>query len=300
MSGTASQYDIRYSTSNITMANWGTATQVTNEPSPHPAGTPESLTVANLNLNTTYYFAIRTADEVPNWSGLSNVASGATTPDQTAPAAINDLQAASGSSNGQINLGWTSPGDDGMSGRASLYEIRYSRNEITTANWATASVMTNPPLPQSAGTHQTAMLAGLTPGVVYWVGIKSYDEAANPSPMSNCDTAIAKLDIIAGTDDDNGDGLPTTYQLSQNYPNPFNPTTLIDFSVPRSSRVQIEVFNIKGERVATLADREYAAGTYTIAWDGNSDGGSSVSTGVYFYRLLSDNYSDTRKMVYLK
>jgi hypothetical protein len=299
MTGTASQYDIRYSTSTITMANWGSATQVSNEPTPHPAGTPESLTVANLNLNTTYYFALRTADEVPNWSGLSNVASGATTPDQTPPAAINDLQAASGSADGQINLGWTAPGDDGTTGRASLYEIRYSRNILTAANWSTASVLSNPPLPQTAGTWQTTTLSGLTPGEMYWIGIKSYDEAANSSPMSNCDTAIAKLDIISGTDD-NDNGLPLTYKLSQNYPNPFNPTTAIDFSVPRSTRVQIEIFNIRGERVATLADREYAAGSYTVAWDGNSETGSQVSTGVYFYRLLSDNFSDTRKMVYLK
>ncbi|HEX76816.1 MAG TPA: hypothetical protein G4O03_00120 [Dehalococcoidia bacterium] len=76
--GTASQYDIRYSTSTITDANWDAATQCAGEPSPQAAGSSESFTVTELSRGTTYYFAIKTADEVSNWSGLSNVASGTT------------------------------------------------------------------------------------------------------------------------------------------------------------------------------------------------------------------------------
>jgi uncharacterized protein (TIGR02145 family) len=78
--GTASQYDIRYSTSNITSSNWSSATQCTGEPAPQIAGSPESFTVTGLSSNTTYYFAIKTADEVSNWSGLSNVPSRKTEP----------------------------------------------------------------------------------------------------------------------------------------------------------------------------------------------------------------------------
>jgi len=76
--GTAWKYDIRYSTSPITDANWNTAAQCAGEPAPKPAGSSEAFTVHGLTPNTTYYFALKTADEVPNWSGLSNVASGAT------------------------------------------------------------------------------------------------------------------------------------------------------------------------------------------------------------------------------
>jgi hypothetical protein len=72
--GTASQYDIRYSTSNITPSIWNSATQCGDEPTPKVAGSSESHTVTGLNLDTKYYFALKTADEVPNWSGLSNVA----------------------------------------------------------------------------------------------------------------------------------------------------------------------------------------------------------------------------------
>jgi len=73
--GTATSYDVRYSTSLITLANWGSATQATGEPTPSTAGSSESMTVSGLSANTLYYFAIKTSDEVPNESGLSNVPS---------------------------------------------------------------------------------------------------------------------------------------------------------------------------------------------------------------------------------
>jgi len=71
--GTASSYDIRYSTSLITSANWASATSVSGEPSPSSSGSPESMTVDGLSPGITYYFAIKTSDEVPNESGISNV-----------------------------------------------------------------------------------------------------------------------------------------------------------------------------------------------------------------------------------
>ena len=90
--GTAAQYDIRYSTSLINDSNWASATQVSGEPTPLPAGTQQTFTVTGLQSGRTYYFAMKTADEVPNWSGLSNVPNGATL-DSTPPAGITDLSA---------------------------------------------------------------------------------------------------------------------------------------------------------------------------------------------------------------
>jgi hypothetical protein len=75
-SGTASQYDIRYSTSITTTGNWDSATQATGEPAPQIAGTTQTMTVTGLSPSNNYYFAMKTADEVPNWSGLSNTAPG--------------------------------------------------------------------------------------------------------------------------------------------------------------------------------------------------------------------------------
>jgi len=95
--GTASEYDIRYSTSVINETNWNSATNCAGEPAPQSAGSSESFTVTGLSPNTTYYLALKTADEVPNWSGLSNVVNGTTTafvvvtfPDPNLEAAIRD------------------------------------------------------------------------------------------------------------------------------------------------------------------------------------------------------------------
>jgi chitodextrinase len=90
--GTAAQYDVRYATGAITAGNWGSATQAANEPAPKVAGSAETFTITNLAANTTYYFAVKAADEATNWSNLSNVVS-VTTGDETAPAAIADLTA---------------------------------------------------------------------------------------------------------------------------------------------------------------------------------------------------------------
>jgi len=86
-SGTASSYDIRYSTVSIDDSNWGSATQISGEPNPSSAGSSESMTISGLSSSTTYYFAIKTSDEVPNISGLSNVASATTLPPPPPPQA---------------------------------------------------------------------------------------------------------------------------------------------------------------------------------------------------------------------
>jgi hypothetical protein len=88
--GTASQYDIRYSTVSLNPSSWIYATQVSDEPSPQPAGTAESYTVTGLNPDTRYYFAVKTADEVARWSGMSNIVDSSTI-DNIPPETIDDL-----------------------------------------------------------------------------------------------------------------------------------------------------------------------------------------------------------------
>lgn len=85
-SGTATSYDIRYSLANITTDNWANATSINNEPAPQVVGTSQSVIISNLMPNTQYYFALKTADEKPNWSNLSNVASAATLQSSQQPA----------------------------------------------------------------------------------------------------------------------------------------------------------------------------------------------------------------------
>jgi hypothetical protein len=99
---------------------------------------------------------------------------------------------------------------------------------------------------------------------------------------------------------DPADDLPLDFSLSQNYPNPFNPTTMIGFSLPKLSQVKIEIFNVIGQTVATLADKRMDAGEHSIEWNGRDWSGNQVSSGVYFYRLTSDGFTQSKKMVLLR
>jgi len=89
--------------------------------------------------------------------------------------------------------------------------------------------------------------------------------------------------------------LPKVFSLSQNHPNPFNPTTQLKYDLPKDCLVKLEVYNILGQKVATLVDREQKAGYKTVKWDANS-----LSSGIYFYRLQAEDFVQTRKMVLLK
>jgi len=101
-----------------------------------------------------------------------------------------------------------------------------------------------------------------------------------------------------------GDGstasLPTEFGLKQNYPNPFNPQTNIDFMVPQTSNVTIEIFNILGQKVRSLLSEEKAAGTYSVRWDGANENGQNVPSGVYFYRMVAGDFAQTNKMIMLR
>jgi hypothetical protein len=100
----------------------------------------------------------------------------------------------------------------------------------------------------------------------------------------------------------NGPGmtLPESYRLAQNYPNPFNPSTTILYDIPKSGTVSICIYNVQGQVVRTLLDGDKPAGSYRIVWDGRSDQGTFVATGVYFYRIVAGDFTSTRKMLMLK
>jgi hypothetical protein len=200
-SGTATTYDVRYSTSVINDGNWASATQATGEPTPSVAGSSESMTVSSLSSDTTYYFAIKTSDEVLNESGLSNVPSLATaaSADTTAPSDISDL-ALSGETTTTIDLDWTAPGDDAGSGTATTYDVRYSTATITDLNWDSATQATGEPTPSVAGTVESMTISGLTEGTTYYFAIKTSDEVPNESGLSNVPNTDTLSDTTAPSD----------------------------------------------------------------------------------------------------
>ena len=95
--------------------------------------------------------------------------------------------------------------------------------------------------------------------------------------------------------------VPDKFELLQNYPNPFNPTTTITYKLPARSDVSIVVYNMLGQKIKDLVSNEsFDPGVHRIVWDGRSDFGSSVSTGVYFYRIKAGKYIKARKMLFIK
>jgi subtilisin family serine protease len=94
--------------------------------------------------------------------------------------------------------------------------------------------------------------------------------------------------------------IPAQLSLYQNYPNPFNLGTSVSFYLPEKCNIELNVYNILGEKVKTLALGEFVAGSHAVTWDGRNDDGSVVASGVYFYKLKGDNQTLTKKMTLLK
>ncbi len=186
--GTAKSYDIRYSTATITEGNWASATQVSGEPVPAAAGSAQTFTVSGLTADTPYFFAMKTADEVPNWSPLSIVAQARTLQgtggDTTPPSAITTLSTGATTAS-SIVLSWTATGDDGTTGTANQYDIRYSISPIDAASFAAATPVAGEPAPAIAGTAQNTTVTGLSASTPYYFAMKAADEATNWSALSN-------------------------------------------------------------------------------------------------------------------
>jgi hypothetical protein len=94
--------------------------------------------------------------------------------------------------------------------------------------------------------------------------------------------------------------VPGVFKLFQNYPNPFNPTTRIEFTLEQASEVRLEVYNVLGQKIRTLLEGYFPNGSHEAEWDGMTESGAKVSSGIYFYRLSTNEFSRTRKMMLMK
>jgi len=189
MSGTASEFDLRYSTAPITASNFAQATRWQSMPAPSAPGSIQSVTVTGLEPNTTYWFAIKTGDDVPNWSSISNVISKTTAPaadtQRPAPLAIT----VTGATDSTATLAWTAVGDDSLTGTAASYDVRYSTAPITAANWSTATQVSGEPTPKASGAAESFTVPGLGRQVTYYFAVRVADEAGNASALSNVPSA---------------------------------------------------------------------------------------------------------------
>jgi hypothetical protein len=94
--------------------------------------------------------------------------------------------------------------------------------------------------------------------------------------------------------------VPAVFKLSENYPNPFNPSTTFTIEIPHLSHVEIAVYNILGKKVRTLLNEEKPAGDYTVVWNGLTDDNTTVSSGIYFLRMLSEKFNAVQKIMLMK
>ncbi len=118
-------------------------------------------------------------------------------------------------------------------------------------------------------------------------------------PLMSVFSSRTSLASGAGYSEETPDaGLRTC--LKGNYPNPFNPETSINFSLKEETQASVTVYNMKGQKVKTLVNEFMTSGDHSIVWNGKDDNGSDVSSGVYFYKLTTKNYSQINKMILMK
>lgn len=130
-----------------------------------------------------------------------------------------------------------------------------------------------------------------------WFRINSWTEV-NPTNDFNFNIESVVLEPIMA--DDENVIHQVTANLTQNYPNPFNPVTQIDFQISETQNASLVIFNLKGQKVKTLASGIINAGDHSVIWQGRDDNDNEVASGIYYYQLKTENSIESRKMILLK
>jgi subtilisin family serine protease/chitodextrinase len=198
-SDTAAAYDLRRDPQPLDQSSFPQATPVAGAPDPATAGTLERMEVGGLAPESTWCFALVTADEVGNKSALSN-SSCATTPGMP-PATVTDLMVVSSGAH-HADLVWTAPGDNGDSGTAAAYDLRFAGQRITSSNWSSAHTVAGTPDPLPAGELETMRVSGLDSLTRYYFALRTRDAVGNWSAISKNAQVITEDDIPPAAIDD--------------------------------------------------------------------------------------------------
>ena len=112
--------------------------------------------------------------------------------------------------------------------------------------------------------------------------------------IDNVVNAVSKLETLTV------DAVPMAYSLGLNFPNPFNPTTTLEYSIPQSGHVELVIYNMAAQKVCTLVSENQSAAYRKVVWNGRNDMGETVGAGLYFYKIVSGDFSKIQKMMLVK
>ena len=118
--------------------------------------------------------------------------------------------------------------------------------------------------------------------------------------VSDLESEVVALITTTSVEGAHSNSLPTDFELKQNFPNPFNPNTTIQFDLPQTIHVSLKIYNTLGQEIRNLIDNVIPAGENLIIWDGENNVGQLVSSGIYFIRLQSGDFTDIKRMMFIK
>jgi hypothetical protein len=189
-----------------------------------------------------------------------------------------------------FSIHWTAPGDDSLSGQASVYDLRYSYVPLTAGNFNQATKIAGLRSPAVAGTPESFLVSGLPDGVPLYLAIKTADEVGKWSAISNVMTRPGQ---ITGID-------PLSPSFSSPWPNPARQSVHWAYSVPQAAQVQVDVFDATGRHVHTVADGERGAGRGELSWDLRDDRGRPVDAGLYFVKARLGAIEWTKRLIVVR
>jgi hypothetical protein len=232
------------------------------------AGNNTASPVTGLSAGTTYYYRLKAYNAGGSSVNYSNIVSILTVPAAPAAAAFTKL------SNTSFAANWS----------ASTGAAGYYLDIATDAGFTSFITGYNG---KDVGNVLTYTVSGISSNTNYYYRVRAYNAGGQ---SANSGTITVNIPVGIETD-----VMPADYHLFQNYPNPFNPTTMIKFSLKKGSAVKIMLYDITGRAVETLVNTQYSAGTHSVRFDA-----SNLANGIYFYRIVTDEFSDIKKMVLMK
>jgi outer membrane protein assembly factor BamB len=251
-----------------------------------------SIDVSGWKVGEKHRLYVRSQDTNGNWGDASLPYEVVVSAETTAPSAVNDLKAQPhAGSTSSIDLTWTAPGDNGATGQADHYEIRYSSNPIAgDADFAAATLAANPPKPKPSGSVESFAVAGLQPDTRYYFALKAYDAAGNVSPLSNVASAITfgAPPTVSSTSPGNGDtGVDVEAPIIIAFSKPMNPNS-VQISVVPDPAIQDKTWSADGKTLTLSHDPLQGDGTtYAVTVAAGADANGNKMAAPYVFSFVT-------------